>query len=175
MKLLQWRRVPYRWPMFVGLLALLVVSTVVVVNAQGQSCRDIGNITVCGDNFDDLTANGGGFRLRGNLRIGPKGQSAVVVVDNTGSVFDGSILPENITTASYFHFNQADPNTGTTDFLIGAVRFINDPTGLALFSTFVFDHPPAGGEVTAGRLFVDPTNRRIFLPGANDVPIFTQR
>ncbi|MCB0120672.1 MAG: hypothetical protein KDE58_00435, partial [Caldilineaceae bacterium] len=39
----------------------------------------------------------------------------------------------------------------------------------------VFDHPPAGGEVTAGRLFVDPAAGRIFLPAEGAVPIFTQR
>jgi hypothetical protein len=163
------------WSGVAGILCLLLAGVVVRVNAQAQTCRDIGNITVCGDTFDELTPNGGGFRLRGNVKIGPKGGTPVVQVDNTGNIFDGTILQENITAASYFHFNQPDPNTGTADFIIGAVRFINDPTGLALFSTSVFDHPPAGGEVTAGRLFVDTVNRRIFLPGANDVPIFTQR
>jgi hypothetical protein len=164
-----------RWSAAVGILCLLLMSALLAAHAQSQSCRDIGNITVCGDTFDELTANGGGFRLRGNLRIGPKGQPAVVAVGDTGSIFDGTVLAENITSASYFHFTQADPNTGTTDFIIGSARFINDPTGLALFSTFVFDHPPVGGEVTAGRLFVDTTNRRIFLPAEGAVPVFTQR
>jgi hypothetical protein len=157
------------------LLTLLIGGAVVVVNAQAQTCRDINQITVCGDQLIESTANGGGFRLRGNVRIGPKGGAAVVQVRETGNILDGTVLNESITTATYFHFNQSDPNTGATDFLIGEVFFINDPTGLGLFSTFAFDHPPAGGEVTAGRLFVDTTNRRIFLPGANDVPIFLQR
>ncbi len=159
------------------LLLLLSLGAVVAVNAQGQTCRDVNNLTICGDQLTEFadTVNGGGFRLSGNVRIGPKGQPAVVIVGNTGTIFDGSVLPENITTATYLHFNQADPNTGTTDFILGEARFINDPTGLAMFGTFVFDHPPAGGEVTAGRLFVDTVNRRIFLPGANEVPIFTQR
>ena len=166
-----------RLPVILVLLLLLSVGAVVAVNAQSQTCRDVGNITVCGDQFNEInaTVSGGGFRLRGNIRIGPKGQPAVVQVDATGSIFDGTVLNESITTATYIHLNQADPNTGTTDFIIGAARFINDPTGLALMSTFVFDHPPAGGEVTAGRLFVDTVNRRIFLPGATEVPIFTQR
>ncbi|MFN8492479.1 MAG: hypothetical protein U0350_33065 [Caldilineaceae bacterium] len=160
----------------IGLLLLLFTSGLVhSAYAQGQTCRDVNNLTICGDTLTDSTANGGGFRLKGNVKIGPKGSPAVVQLGDTGSLFDGTILDQSITTATYFHFNQADPNTGTTDFLIGEARFINDPTGLGLFSTFVFDHPPAGGEVTAGRLFVDTTNRRIFLPGATDVPIFTQR
>lgn len=158
-------------------LMLMIGGAVVAVEAQSQICRDVNQLTICGDVLDEFaaTVNGGGFRLRGNVKIGPKGGSAVVQVGNTGNIFDGTVLNENITQASYFHFNQSDPNTGTTDFLVGEVVFINDPTGLALFGTSVFDHPPAGGEVTAGRLFVDTVNRRIFLPGANDVPIFTQR
>ncbi|MBX3014961.1 MAG: hypothetical protein KF832_25795 [Caldilineaceae bacterium] len=170
----QWRQRYWLSWLLVSLL-LLTGGAVAVVQAQSQICRDIGNITVCGDILDEFVMNGGGFRLRGNLRIGPKGAAPVVAVDDTGSIFDGTVLPDSITTASYFHFAQTDPNTGSTDFIIGAARFINDPTGLALFSTFVFDHPPAGGEVTAGRLFVDPTNRRIFLPAAGAVPVFTAR
>ena len=173
----QYQRLGRHWIIIGAIVALTLAGTIVAVRAQSQTCRDIGNITVCGDQFDefDASVNGGGFRLRGNVRIGPKGAPAVVEVENGGNILDGTVLPENISTASYFHLNQVDPNTGTTDFIIGEARFINDPTGLALFSTFAFDHPPAGGEVTAGRLFVDTTNRRIFLPGANDVPIFTQR
>jgi hypothetical protein len=164
-----------RAPLLLLIVALLIGGAVVAVEAQGQTCRDVNQITVCGDQLTELTSNGGGFKLVGNVKIGPKGGAAVVQVRNTGSVFDGTILAENITNPTYFHFNQTDPNTGTTDFLIGEVFFINDPTGLGLVRTFVFDHPPAGGEVTAGRLFVDTTNGRIFLPAEGAVPIFTQR
>ncbi|MCB0036540.1 MAG: hypothetical protein KDE51_21055, partial [Anaerolineales bacterium] len=165
----------WRGSAVIGMLLLLAVGARLVARAQGQSCRDIGNITVCGDQLTELTVNGGGFRLVGNLKIGPKGGAPVVQVRNTGSIFDGSVLDENITNPTYLHFNQSDPNTGTTDFLLGEVFFINDPTGLGLVRTFVFDHPPAGGEVTAGRLFVDTANGRIFLPAEGAVPIFTQR
>jgi len=159
------------------IVALALAGTIVAVRAQSQTCRDVGNITVCGDQLDefDASVNGGGFRLRGNVKLGPKGSPAVVQVRNTGNIFDGTILPDSISQPTYFHFAQADPNTGTTDFLIGEAFFINDPTGLGLVRTFVFDHPPAGGEVTAGRLFVDTTNGRIFLPAEGAVPIFTQR
>ena len=165
----------YRWAGAALLLFMLLAGVVVTVNAQGQTCRDVGQITICGDQFDELTANGGGFRLRGNVKLGPKGGAAVVQIRNTGTIFDGSVLPENISQPAYFHFNQADPNTGTADFIIGEAFFINDLTGLGLVRTFVFDHAPAGGEVTAGRLFVDPATGRIFLPAENAVPIFTQR
>ncbi|MEZ4737714.1 MAG: hypothetical protein R3E79_62360, partial [Caldilineaceae bacterium] len=109
----------YRWAGIAVLFLALLVGAVVTVNAQSQTCRDIANITVCGDQFTELTANGGGFRLVGNVKIGPKGSAPVVQVRNTGSIFDGTVLAENITQPTYFHFNQADPNTGATDFIIG--------------------------------------------------------
>lgn len=164
-----------RLPVILVLLLLLSVGAVVAVNAQSQTCRDVVNITVCGDTFNELTGNGGGFALRGNVKLGPKGGTPVVQVRNTGTIFDGTVLPDSISQPTYFHFNQADPNTGTTDFIIGEAFFINDPTGLGLVRTFVFDHPPTGGEVTAGRLFVDTAAGRIFLPAEGAVPIFTAR
>jgi hypothetical protein len=94
----------YRWGGAAVLFLLLLAGAVVTVNAQGQTCRDVGQITVCGDTFDELDANGGGFRLRGNVKLGPKGGAAVVQIRNTGSIFDGSVLPENISQPSYFHF-----------------------------------------------------------------------
>ncbi|MFN8445949.1 MAG: hypothetical protein U0175_34480 [Caldilineaceae bacterium] len=173
------QRWKWRVPMMAGVLVLLLSSIiaggVLIGYAQSQTCRDINNITVCGDTFSESTSNGGGFRLRGNLKIGPKGSAPVLFVRNSGSILDGTVLNESITAPTYFHFANSDPNTGTTDFLVGEVGFINDATGLGMFSTFAFDHPPAGGEVTAGRLFVDTVNRRVYLPGATDVPIFTAR
>ncbi|MEZ4865871.1 MAG: hypothetical protein R3C14_31445 [Caldilineaceae bacterium] len=170
--LLRYRRA--RWigaaAIFVLLLAALSIST----RAQGQTCRDVNNLTICADEFAETTNNGGGFRLRGNLRLGPKGAPAVVQVDDIGAVFDGSILDPNITTASYFHFNQADANTGTTDFLIGDVRFLNDATGLALLGVSTVANPTTPGTVLVGRLFVDTVNRRIFAPAAGQVPVFVQ-
>jgi hypothetical protein len=91
-------------PLVVFLTLVLVLSTGLLVSrAQSQTCRDVVNITVCGDTITDLTANGGGFRLSGDVRIGPKGQPAVVKVGNLGNVFDGSILNASSSTASYFH------------------------------------------------------------------------
>ncbi|GAB4110251.1 MAG: hypothetical protein Fur005_15260 [Roseiflexaceae bacterium] len=160
------------------LVAVAVVGAMglAIARAQSQTCRDVSNITICGDTFTefDSTTNGGGFRLRGNLRIGPKGLPAVVAVDNIGNIFDGSVLAENVTAASYFHFNQADSNTGTTDFIIGDVRLLSDPTGLGLMRSGVVPVPNGSGEVRVGRLFVDPVNRKIFNPAAGAVPIFVQ-
>ena len=80
-------RQPYHWIGVVSLLLVLIGGAVVAANAQSQTCRDIGNITVCGDQLTELTANGGGFKLVGNVKVGPKGAAPVVQVRNTGSVF----------------------------------------------------------------------------------------
>ncbi len=104
-----------------------------------------------------------------------EGSAPIIQVSGIGSIFDGTVLNENITDATFIHFNQPDPNTGTTDFVLGDVHFINDPTGLALIGTSVVDDPSQNNQVIAGRLFVDTVNRKIFLPAAGAVPYFTQK
>src|SRR5262245_6766883 len=105
-------------------LAALLGAGLVITRAQSQACRDANNTTICGDEVFDIpgTTNGGGFAVRGNVRLGPKGLPPVVQVDDIGSIFDGSVLNQSVTRATFFHFNQADPNTGAADFLIGDVR-----------------------------------------------------
>lgn len=163
----------------VPLLLLLLGATVGLAQArsEAQICRDVNQLTICGDTINEFGAsiNGGGFRLIGNVRIGSKGVAPVVEVEDIGAVVDGSILDPNVSTASFFHFNQADTNTGTTDFIIGDVRMINDPTGLTLMGTSVVTDPVNIGQVLVGRLFVDTVNRKIFNPPAGAVPIFVQR
>ncbi len=167
-----------RAPMIASLAVLLflVGSLVTGARAQGPVCRDVSNITVCGDT---LTGEDGAgqFSLRGNIKIGPKGGAAVVHFTDLPSQFNGSALGEGTYRATYFHLNAPDPNTGATDFLIGEGKFINDPTQLAMLATQVIDDPSSAdpNAVVVGRLFVDPVNRRIFLPAANAVPIFTQK
>ncbi len=158
-----------------GVMLLLLIGLTITSAQVQQTCRDVNNITVCGDQITESpTINGGGFRLRGNVKLGPKGQPAVVQVDNIGSIFDGSVLDPNVSTATFFHFSQPDPNTGTTDFLIGDVRMIADPTGLGLMAVSAVAVPGGSGEVRVGRLFVDTINRKIFNPAAGAVPIFVQ-
>ncbi len=173
------RQTPLVKPRFlfslVIVVLLLAIGLAVGVSAQGQICRDVNNITVCGDQL--IAEDGGQFHLRGNLRIGPKGGAPVVHVTDMPSQFNGSPLGENTYTANYFHLNAPDANTGAADFLIGEAKFIADVTGLHLLATQVIDDPSSSdpNAVVAGRLFVDPVNRRIFLPAAGAVPIFTQK
>ncbi|HYF64514.1 MAG TPA: hypothetical protein VD886_16940, partial [Herpetosiphonaceae bacterium] len=162
-------------PPLLGGLALLLLIGLSITHAEvQQTCRDVINITICGDEFTDFgSVNGGGFRLRGNVRVGPKGLPPVVIVRDIGSVVDGSIIDPSISTASYFHFNQVDPNTGSADFILGDVGMINDVTGLGLLAVSAVPLPNGEG-FRVGRLFVDPTNRKIFNPAAGAVPIFVQ-
>ena len=111
------RKLRVQWVSVLALTLLAVLGLPRTAYLQAQTCRDVNQLTICADEFFDMTTNGGGFALRGNIKIGPKGGAAVVQVGDTGSVFDGTILPGSITNATYFHFNQTDPNTGTTDFL----------------------------------------------------------
>jgi hypothetical protein len=154
---------------------MLTLGGLTVAQAQGQTCRDVGNLTICADNL--IAEVGAQFHLRGNLRIGPKGGAAVVHVTDLPSTFNGSALTEGTYTAQYFHLDAPDPNTGTTDFIIGEAKFINDPTGLHMMGAQVIDDPSNTdpNAVVVGRLFVDPVNRRIFLPAAGAVPVFDQK
>lgn len=112
-----------RWFRFVStvalslmLLTLLTVRLSSVAQAAPQACLDIANITVCADTQTTIT---GGLHMRGNLKIGPKGGPMVVLVTDNPATFDGSPVDDNVRLATYFHFDAPDPNTGTTDFLIG--------------------------------------------------------
>ncbi len=156
------------------LLALVTLKLSSVALAAPQACLDIANITVCADQQDTIT---GGLRLRGNLKIGPKGGPMVVLVTDNPATFNGSPVSEATRQASYFHFDVPDPNTGATDFLVGQVKFINDPTGLDMMGVAYVDDPTSSdpNAIVVGRLFVDRVNRRIFLPAAGAVPIFNQK
>ena len=159
----------------VAVVLLLAIGLAAGVSAQGQICRDISNITVCGDQL--MAEADGQFHLRGNIKIGPRGGAPVVHVTDMPSQFNGAPLGEATYTANYFHLNAPDANTGAADFLLGEAKFIADPTGLHLLATKVIDDPTTAdpNAVLVGRLFVDPVNRRIFLPAAGAVPIFTQK
>jgi hypothetical protein len=160
--------------LFILTTALLTFGAVVSTRAQAQTCRDVGNLTVCGDTLEEGSI---GFSLRGNVKIGPKGAAAVVQVGDAAETFLGRPVSDNTRRAGFFHLNSPDPNTGTTDFLFGTVRFIRDTNTEPLIRTHYVDDPTNNdpGIIVAGRLFVDVTNRRIFLPAAGAVPLFTQK
>jgi hypothetical protein len=156
-------------------IVVLMSSTLIVVRAQTPVCRDVGNLTICGNELAEIDSSlfGGGFAIRGNLTIGPKGLPPVVRVVDIGSIFEGEVVDAALTSATYFHFNQLDTENGSSDYLIGDVRFINDPTNLPLLGSAIVRNPsPTGARLLVGRLFVDPVNRKIFAPAAGAVPVF---
>lgn len=156
------------------LLSLLTLRLTSVAQAAPQACLDIANITVCADQQTDFS---GGLGLRGNVKIGPKGGPMVVLVTDNPATFNGLTVDDSVRLATYFHLNAPDPNTGATDFLIGQVKFINDPTGLDMMGVAYVDDPTSSNpsDIVVGRLFVDRVNRRIFLPAAGAVPVFNQK
>jgi Bacterial Ig-like domain len=155
-----------------GLMALLIAGAFSVARAQGQTCRDTGNLTICGDTIDE---SGQEFQLKGNIKIGPKGGAAVVVVTDMETTFAGIPVDSTTYTARFFHLDAPDPNSGARDVLFGKVRFIKDTNTTPLLAThYVFD-PTDSSNLVAGRLFVDPTAKKIFIPAAGAVPIFNQK
>jgi hypothetical protein len=62
----------------------VVLSNIVAVRRKAdeisQNCRGVNQLTICGDTIDQFPANfnSGGFRLRGNLKIGPKDDPTLV-------------------------------------------------------------------------------------------------
>jgi hypothetical protein len=57
-------------------LALLALGAFAAVRAQGQVCREVVNLTVCADRVATETSDGG-FRLAGNIKIGPRGRGSL--------------------------------------------------------------------------------------------------
>src|SRR5262245_4338746 len=154
-----------------GLIALLIAGAFSVARAQGQVCRDVDNLTICGDTL--VVGSGTQFLLRGNIKIGPKGGAALVAVSDMESSFQGfPISPEGYM-AQFVHLDAPSPTTGATDFLAGKVRFIQDTNTTPLLAThYVFDSNQ--NNVLSGLLFVDPTAKKIFIPPPGAVPIYNQ-
>jgi hypothetical protein len=157
-----------------GLVVLLIAGAFSVAHAQAPICRDVSNLTICGDTL--VVESGTQFHLRGNIKIGPKGAAAVVHVTDMDTSFAGIEIDPGTYTAQFFHLDAVDPNSGAKDLLFGKVRFIKDTNSTPLLAThYVHDPDNPGNSVVAGRLFVDPTAKKIFLPAAGAVPIFNQK
>ncbi len=150
----------------------MAAGVVAVVRAQAQTCRDVNNMTICGDVIEEGSV---GFSLKGNVRMGVKSGPMLVKIDDMATTFNFLNINESTYKASYFHLNAPDPNTGTTDFAIGKARWINDPNTSPLLSTHYVLDPANSNQVVAGRLFVDTTNKKISFPPAGAVPIFVSK
>src|SRR5438105_1951299 len=73
--------------LFMTALALSIMET---AKAQGQTCRDVVNLTICGDMFAENPnkPGSGEFKLAGHLKLGPRGGPALIEVTDMDSTFD---------------------------------------------------------------------------------------
>ena len=115
------------------------------------------------------------FSSRGNIKIGPKGAAPLVVAGDLADTYKGIPVDANTRVAQFFHLNQPDPNSGTTDLLFGSLHWINDPIQAPLAGSHDTDDPTNPPSVVAGRIFVDPINQRIFDPAEGAVPVYNQK
>jgi hypothetical protein len=158
-----------------ALIALVALGMFAGARAQGQICRDIVNLTICGDSISPNPSDPEEFRLAGNLKIGPRGGPALLQVTDMEPTFKGQPVSDASRVAQFFHRKQPDPNNGAADVLFGKVRFINDTNTTPLLATHYTDDPTGQETLIVGRLFVDVVGQRIFIPAQNAVPIFTQK
>lgn len=162
---------------FLWLLPLLLLLGMSFGRAQADSaartCQDVGVLTICGD---VASIENGEILMQGNITLGPKGGAPQVIVTDLPDTFNGQPVEDQVYLARYFHRTQVSPETGTTDYLIGAARFINDPTGLTLMGgqviTATFD---GESSLIQGRLWVDTATGKIFLPAEGAVPLYNQQ
>jgi hypothetical protein len=157
-----------------ALIALLAVGMFVVARAQGQICRDVVNLTICGDKVVAENAEGE-FLLSGNIKVGSRGGPLQLHITDMEPTFKGRPVDPDTFTAQFLHLKQPDPNHGSADVLFGKVRFINDTNTTPLLATHYTDDPTNPNALIAGRMFVDVVNQRIFIPAQGAVPVFTQK
>src|SRR5262245_27322655 len=151
-----------------GLVALMIAGAFSVARAQSQVCRDVGNLSVCGDTLVQENQQGE-YRLSGNIKIGPKGGPKLLLLVDRQISFSGT--PGTIH-AQFTHVNQPGL-VGATDFVLGSARWINDPAGTALIQTDIVRDPRDPNNLNAllqGVMHVDVLGQRVFIPPPGGVP-----
>ena len=63
------RKSKVQWVSGLALALLAILCLPQTAYVQAQTCRDVNQLTLCGDQVFDMTTNGGGFALRGDVRI----------------------------------------------------------------------------------------------------------
>ncbi len=156
-----------RYGVLAALLAVVAAGlSMTTAHAQGRTCRDAGNLTVCADLMNESSD---GFVAEFNVTIAPKNGDPVVLVTDRG-VQDGD--NRDYVAAAFFHFNEPHPRFGTTDFIEGQLHFFNDLTVTTLASSarLIDDQ-----RVEQGIFFVDTIQQRIFSPAPGAVPLFKEK
>jgi hypothetical protein len=170
------------WLLVLSSLALwLFYANAQAAQAQGaRVCRDQGNLTICGDTFEDFKPDLGidGYRIAGNLTISTRGGAPVLrVVDASDDIFASS-NPQEVAQGRARFEHVASSNLspyGHTDILFGDISFVNDPRQRSPFATGgFFDDSADGnsGSVVPGVFWVDTVNESVFAPVATTVPIY---
>jgi hypothetical protein len=151
-----------------ALIVLVALGMFAAARAQGQICRDVVNLTICGDELVQETSQGE-FRLADNIKIGPRGGPMLLALDNREISFGGGSAPLR---AEFTHVIQPGL-LGATDIAVGSMRWINDPAGTALLQSHLVADPRDPGnlsKVLIGVMHVDVVNQRVFIPAPGSVP-----
>lgn len=167
------------WLMLMAaLITLFLLGGAKPAHAQGNRvCRDQGNLTICGDEFTDLSNDLGAdaYRLTGNLTVARRGGPPVLrVVDASDPDFVSDPEDQAEGRARFEHVAESALSIyGHTDILFGDISFINDPRQRSPFGTgSVFEDTADGtdGFVIPGVFWVDTAVESVFVPALRAVP-----
>ena len=70
----------------------MAAGVLAAVRAQAQTCRDVNNMTICGDVITEGTT---GFSLKGNVRMGVKSGPMLVKIDDMATTFSSFTISED--------------------------------------------------------------------------------
>lgn len=157
-----------RLGLLLALLATIGAGLFAVARAQGQVCRDVGNLASCADKLIGPSAEGD-FFLEGNVKIGPRGAPPVVLVTD---IEEPNITPgfENFALATV-HVHPSHPAFGGLLVTVhGALHLRNDPFVDPLVTSRLIQF--LGNPGGSGIFFIDPLNQRIFNPSLEDMRKF---
>lgn len=146
----------------IALLAALFVALIATAGAQGQTCLDFDNLTVCADlPLSSPDPGSDTFTLKGNITIGPKGQPAQLIVrDASDASFPSSGPLAELREAVFI--SKLKLNDGrTVTVLHGDIFFVDDKSNKPLIRPKLV----RGG---SGFLLVDTRNLTITTPRAEE-------
>ena len=154
-----------------AVFAMTVAGVVAAVRAQTPVCRDFGALTVCADE-DQSAAAAPAFDavMTGNVKIGPKGQPAVLLVTDVPDGFNGISFDPGNRLARFILDNDSTVN-GAPAIVIGDVKLIGDPSNQPIFGTR-YAVSSATGLGVAGRLHLDLATMKLKLPQTSQVPLY---
>lgn len=148
--------------LLVALLAVLLLGLITNASAQGHTCLDFDNLTVCADHpFPPSDPQSTTFRMEGNIAIGPKGQPPQLIVrDASHESFPGSGPLAELRKAVFIHKLKLSDGRVVT-VLHGDIFFVDDKSNQPLIRPRLV----RGG---SGFLLVDTKNLTLTTPTASE-------